>query len=298
MEWAHGRWSRGAGPAGRSRRPGHDPDAVAEARATACGSSPRTRTVPPPGRRYPSMISTVVVLPAPFGPRRATSSPPRPSATRRRAPSDRRSAFEAPVTTIAASAVTTRPRLGSRRDIGVLAIEVGIGQFADLDRADDAGARSTKYAGGRPTTRYAVFAASFLRVLDGGPRGSPYSAMKSRAGCGRVVRVEDADDGRGRRAARLGLALASQQRELVATGDARWPPEVQDDRLAAQVGQAERLAVEGGTDDLGRRIAQAGPVAVRFGPGVERTAATPIVRTMAMDRAARSGRRGVADLPT
>ena len=39
------------------------------------GSVPRTETCPPSRERYPSMISTVVVLPAPFGPRIATSSP-------------------------------------------------------------------------------------------------------------------------------------------------------------------------------------------------------------------------------
>src|SRR5947209_12607602 len=39
------------------------------------GSRPRTRTVPWSARRYPSQISTVVVLPAPFGPRMPVTSP-------------------------------------------------------------------------------------------------------------------------------------------------------------------------------------------------------------------------------
>src|SRR4051794_32786313 len=37
------------------------------------GSSPSTRTAPASGRRKPSQISTVVVLPAPFGPSRAST---------------------------------------------------------------------------------------------------------------------------------------------------------------------------------------------------------------------------------
>src|SRR5437763_8990455 len=41
----------------------------------ATGSSPSTRTVPAVGRRKPSTVSTVVVLPAPLGPRRATTWP-------------------------------------------------------------------------------------------------------------------------------------------------------------------------------------------------------------------------------
>src|SRR5215475_15568618 len=45
------------------------------ARASAAGSMPRTATVPASGRRYPSQISIVVVLPAPFGPRTAVTAP-------------------------------------------------------------------------------------------------------------------------------------------------------------------------------------------------------------------------------
>src|SRR5580658_4856250 len=45
------------------------------ARASRTGSMPSTRTVPSPGRRYPSQISIVVVLPAPFGPRMAVTAP-------------------------------------------------------------------------------------------------------------------------------------------------------------------------------------------------------------------------------
>ena len=40
-----------------------------------CGSSPRTRTVPCWGRRNPSQVSSVVVLPAPLGPRTAVIEP-------------------------------------------------------------------------------------------------------------------------------------------------------------------------------------------------------------------------------
>src|SRR5581483_6073258 len=39
------------------------------------GSKPHNRTRPPSGARNPSMISTVVVLPAPFGPSRPKTSP-------------------------------------------------------------------------------------------------------------------------------------------------------------------------------------------------------------------------------
>ncbi|CAL2061730.1 hypothetical protein GPN2_12331 [Streptomyces murinus] len=40
------------------------------------GSRPRTRTVPESGFRYPSQVSTVVVLPAPLGPRTAVTPAP------------------------------------------------------------------------------------------------------------------------------------------------------------------------------------------------------------------------------
>src|ERR671933_172229 len=39
------------------------------------GSRPRTRTAPDVGDLYPSRVSTVVVLPAPLGPSRATTWP-------------------------------------------------------------------------------------------------------------------------------------------------------------------------------------------------------------------------------
>src|SRR6185437_542825 len=45
------------------------------ARASRTGSRPRTRTVPWSGRRYPSQISMVVVLPAPFGPKMPVTAP-------------------------------------------------------------------------------------------------------------------------------------------------------------------------------------------------------------------------------
>ena len=46
---------------------------------TRCGSlrtsMPLTKAAPPSGGRMPSSISTVVVLPAPFGPRMPNTSP-------------------------------------------------------------------------------------------------------------------------------------------------------------------------------------------------------------------------------
>src|SRR5690348_4217829 len=45
------------------------------ARASVTGSSPSTVTRPASGRRYPSQISMVVVLPAPFGPSTAVTAP-------------------------------------------------------------------------------------------------------------------------------------------------------------------------------------------------------------------------------
>ena len=45
------------------------------ARASATGSRPSTCTVPASGRRYPSIVSTVVVLPAPFGPSSTVTAP-------------------------------------------------------------------------------------------------------------------------------------------------------------------------------------------------------------------------------
>src|SRR5215472_5039678 len=44
-------------------------------RPPSLGSVPSTVTSPPSRRRYPSRISTVVVLPAPFGPSSANTSP-------------------------------------------------------------------------------------------------------------------------------------------------------------------------------------------------------------------------------
>jgi len=41
----------------------------------SAGSTPSVRTRPPLRSRKPSRISTVVVLPAPFGPSRANTSP-------------------------------------------------------------------------------------------------------------------------------------------------------------------------------------------------------------------------------
>ena len=60
----------------RRRRPAASPrpeDAAGHRRAT--GSRPSTRTVPASGRRKPSQISMVVVLPAPLVPSRASSCP-------------------------------------------------------------------------------------------------------------------------------------------------------------------------------------------------------------------------------
>jgi hypothetical protein len=45
------------------------------ARSARAGSNPRTRTVPDVAWRWPSRISVVVVLPAPFGPSRQKTSP-------------------------------------------------------------------------------------------------------------------------------------------------------------------------------------------------------------------------------
>ena len=52
--------------------------------ARSCISSPSTRTVPLVGGKMPSSMRMVVVLPAPFGPRKPTISP---GATSRLTPS-------------------------------------------------------------------------------------------------------------------------------------------------------------------------------------------------------------------
>ena len=65
--------ARARTPAAR-RRPG-----PATPPPAAAGSAPSTRTSPPVRWRKPSRISTVVVLPAPFGPRKAKISPRRTS---------------------------------------------------------------------------------------------------------------------------------------------------------------------------------------------------------------------------
>ena len=79
-----------ASGSGASRRPGPPSRAPSGRRAgrrtassrrpartgpPSTGSSPKTETVPLSGRRRPRIISIVVVLPAPLGPSRATTSP-------------------------------------------------------------------------------------------------------------------------------------------------------------------------------------------------------------------------------
>ena len=81
------------------------------------------------------MISTVVVLPAPFGPSSAKISPALDP--------ERQAVDDGPPAVALAQAVDLdrgrhRPRaVTSRRDQGVLALEVGVGELADLDRAED-----------------------------------------------------------------------------------------------------------------------------------------------------------------
>ena len=65
--------ARGATPAGRCR------SASRHARGARAGSTPSTSTCRRRAARKPSRISTVVVLPAPFGPSRAKISPRRTS---------------------------------------------------------------------------------------------------------------------------------------------------------------------------------------------------------------------------
>src|SRR5919109_4495474 len=82
------------------------------------------------------MISTVVVLPAPFGPRSANTSPRptskvRPSTTGR--PAYR---LTSPSTRIGGAAVSVNEM--SVRDRRVLAVEVCGQELADLDRPEDA----------------------------------------------------------------------------------------------------------------------------------------------------------------
>ena len=70
------RASRRRGPRRASRRPAASRRSAAAARRSAATDRGRARcTVPPSGRANPVQTSSVLVLPAPFGPSSATSSP-------------------------------------------------------------------------------------------------------------------------------------------------------------------------------------------------------------------------------
>src|SRR5580704_13004792 len=88
----------------RTDRPGSGSDSCKttptrsrQAPPAVAGSCPRTHTCPAVRRRKPSRISTVVVLPAPFGPRNAKTSP-------------RRTSRSTPATTSRPAYRLTRPR--------------------------------------------------------------------------------------------------------------------------------------------------------------------------------------------
>jgi hypothetical protein len=74
----------------------HDADPRSVAASAFHGSAPRTLTSPPSRSRYPSRISTVVVLPAPFGPSRTEDlAGPAPRSRSRERPRARRRTSEA-----------------------------------------------------------------------------------------------------------------------------------------------------------------------------------------------------------
>ena len=78
VAYIEARWrsiSSGRTPVGSPPSWSMTPTRGRRARASRCGSSPRTRTVPLSGTRSPSQHSIVVVLPAPFGPRTAVTWP-------------------------------------------------------------------------------------------------------------------------------------------------------------------------------------------------------------------------------
>src|SRR5690242_12185333 len=101
------------------------------------------------------MISTVVVLPAPFGPSSANTSPAAIRNERSWRTGRPSYALRSPAMSTTGPATVMRPRTaltaapsraataacGSRAagDQRELALEVGVGQVPDLDRAEDAG---------------------------------------------------------------------------------------------------------------------------------------------------------------
>ena len=160
-----------------------------------------------------------------------------------------------------------------------------VADLADLDRADDPVA--VDEVGLRPAGDPIGGLERLVRVLDRRPGRAVVSWRTARPA--RRVVGQDADDGQ-TVVGVLGL-LVDEQRELVAAGDARRTPEVDDDRAPGVVGQVERLAVEGRPDDrpapdLSR---PARSCVVGEGPDDHHT---PTVVTRAMTRARRSGRRG------
>ncbi len=98
----------------------------------------------------------------------------------------------------------------------------------------------------------------FVRVDDRRPVGRELVDERARE-LGRIV-GQDADHGEPVR--RVLGELRLEQRELVATRDARRAPEVDDDRPAGVRGEIEGRAVEGRPDDRGRRLPGRDPRAV------------------------------------
>ena len=176
------------------------------------------------------MISTVVVLPAPFGPRSATSSPRRDGQRQAvEARSARRTASRAPRRR---SPPRHRPtRVGTGAHGAILAYcrskSASVSSPTWMERMTPPG--STKYVCGRPIDPVGGLG-GLVRVDDRGPGRRRTRPRNPCAGAGGIV-GQDAHDRQpvGRVLGLLGL----QQRELLAARHARWTPEVEDDRLAA-----------------------------------------------------------------
>ena len=209
-----------------------------------CGSSPRTRTVPPSAGRYPSRISTVVVLPAPFGPRSATSSP---RATDRVSPLRIVREPYRFTTWSRRSRAGNASRVGCRHgaaEVGGPAIfarrhvEVGGGELADLDPAQDA--LAIDEVGLRPGDGAIGGADGAVRVVDRRPGG----VIRGHEVAGRARRIEHQDPDQGEVVRLVLRELVDEERELVPARDARRPPEVDDDGPPAKVRQRKRRAVE------------------------------------------------------
>ena len=174
---------------------------------------------------------------------------------RRRAPSGRHTRPRSPAISITGSPASPRRRAGrSRRsaDQGELALELGVGQLANLDGPQD------------------PVAVDEVRLRPG---RDPVRALGSRRSGRRPSATSRRTPRRSRAPAPAGSSISTptiaspaagmlgelrlEERELVAAGHAARPPEVEQHRAAAERREVERDAVQGRPDDRAGRAGRA-----------------------------------------